>query len=145
METRKYDILQALRVFVAQRPGFDWHNYDSMSSYRSDYRPVLQEKHDFRTMLDQIWWRDSITADDIIQASEHAFSGRLTIREKGDRVVEIDYCTGQYFPTEYRAAACAVLASVLWHYWRADCETGDEIRKLARDQFGRGIASRWFN
>jgi hypothetical protein len=26
----------------------------------------------------------------------------------------LDYCTGQYFPTEYRRAACAVLASALW-------------------------------
>src|SRR3990167_287401 len=30
----------------------------------------------------------------------------------------IDYCTGQYFPTEYRKAACAVLASALWAWTR---------------------------
>ena len=144
---RKNDVMHALSAFVDQRPGFDLCNYDSMSSYRSDYNPVLREKHDFYQMLSQISWRDSITADDIIKASEHAFSGRLTIRECGDRRVEVEYCTGQYFPTEYRAAACAVLASVLWDYWRScDAEsTGDSIRKTARDNLGRGIASRWFN
>jgi hypothetical protein len=30
----------------------------------------------------------------------------------------IDYCTGQYWPTEYRRAVCAVLASALWEYTR---------------------------
>jgi hypothetical protein len=32
----------------------------------------------------------------------------------------LDYTTGQYWPTEYRRAAAAVLASALWSYWR-DC------------------------
>ena len=143
---RKNHVMQVLSAFVDMRPGFDLRNYDSMSSYRSDYNPVLQEKHDFYTMLSQISWRESITADNIIKASEHAFSGRLSIHEKGDNI-DIEYCAGQYFPTEYRAAACAVLASVLWDYWRScDAEsTGDSIRKTARDNLGRGIASRWFN
>lgn len=145
MNTEKLDILQALQAFVNQRPGFDLHNYDSWSSYQSDYRPVLQEKHDFESMLAQISLRDSITADDLLNASERAFSGRLKITLKPGRVVEVDYCTGQYFPTEYRAAACAVLSSVLWAYWREDYETGSEIRKQARRQFGRGLAGRWFN
>lgn len=33
-------------------------------------------------------------------------------------VATVDYCTGQYFPTEYRRAVCAVLASALWDYTR---------------------------
>jgi hypothetical protein len=32
--------------------------------------------------------------------------------------VSLDYCTGQYWPTEYRAAVCAVLASLLWAHAR---------------------------
>jgi hypothetical protein len=59
--------------------------------------------------------------------------------------VRVDYCTGQYFPTEYRAAACAVLATILWDYISPECKTGNDIRKWARAEFGRGIASRWFN
>ena len=75
-----------------------------------------------------------------------AFSGRLEITERSDGAIKIDYCTGQYFPTEYRKAACAVLAYSLWHYWR-DCgyDTYEQIQKQARAELGRGIASRWFN
>jgi len=48
------------------------------------------------------------------------------------------------------AAACAVLASALWDYYRADLppETenkGDKLRAKFRRMFGDSIASRWFN
>lgn len=146
MYTRKQYILNGLQEFVNQRPGFDLNNYDSMSSYRSDYRPTLRAKHDFETMLASLNWKDSVTADDIIKASEHAFSGRLSIKEHADQgYLTVNYCAGQYYPTEYRNAACAVLASVLWDYWRELESTGDSIRKIARKNFGRGIASRWFS
>jgi len=135
------DILDGLSSFVNQRPGFDWHNYDSMSQYRSDYNPVLQAKHDFHTMR-----RFSELYSVDIMAGQSAFSGRLEIKPGPDRRVEIDYCTGQYFPVEYRNAACAVLASAIWSYWR-DCgyDTGDKLRKKAHQEFGRGLANRWFN
>jgi hypothetical protein len=32
--------------------------------------------------------------------------------------VKVDYCTGQYFPTEYRAAVARFCASVLWDFVR---------------------------
>lgn len=32
--------------------------------------------------------------------------------------IKIDYCTGQYWPTEYRAAVCSVAASTLWDWVR---------------------------
>jgi hypothetical protein len=56
----------------------------------------------------------------------------------------VDYTTGQYFPTEYRNAACAVLAQAWRSYWRDCGYDADRIRKAARATFGRGIASRWF-
>lgn len=89
--------------------------------------------------------------------------------------VRIGYCTGQYFPTEYRRAVCAVLASALWYFTREQCmpsgpnkerlssgdtrywldsarkgagdfvSAGDWLRAHFRQQFGRGIASRWFS
>ncbi len=37
------------------------------------------------------------------------------------RAVKIDYCTGQYFPTEYRKAAARLMASVLWTWVREQC------------------------
>jgi hypothetical protein len=88
--------------------------------------------------------RDGIAAEGIVAACR-AFAGRLQLVER-DGAVAVDYTTGQYFPTEYRKAACAVLASALWDYAREQgYATGNEIRKWARQEFGRGIASRWFN
>lgn len=69
--------------------------------------------------------------------------------------VRLKYCTGQYWPTEYRAAACAVLASALWAYWR-DCCPDDEaarrglspgswVRCTARRELGAPLARRWFD
>jgi hypothetical protein len=83
-----------------------------------------------------------------LQEAFRAFSGRLSLVEGPGGSVSCDYCTGQYFPTEYRAAACAVLSTACWDYWRTDFPISNNIRKdilkRARRIFGRGIASRWF-
>lgn len=127
--------------------------------------------------------------------------------------IKIDYCTGQYWPTEYRRAVCSVAASTLWDWVRSRAmppenykvewknergewvptlplfddakeaeayaatireqkeregrtafdtvphgygmtlvfprvrglSPGDWLRRYFRREFGRGIASRWFN
>lgn len=163
----KTAILHALRAFIAQRSGIEFANYQSgdwkasRAAFMGDYRPILKHGRHARELLRAVELRDSITADDIIEASRHAFSGRLTIKVREDGAVAIDYCAGQYFPTEYRNAACAVLASTLWSYWRANMPTpttgrdgsqlydgmsaGDWLRRKARQEFGRGIAAQWFN
>lgn len=60
--------------------------------------------------------------------------------------VKINYVTGQYWPTEYRRAVCALMSSVIWAWLREDCncKTGDDIRKAARRELGASIARRWF-
>lgn len=165
METRKANIIAALRAFARQRPGLEYGNYGDPVAYRAEMRSILKYLHHAETLLANVAWRDSITADKLIHAAQHAYSGRLTIVEKGDKVA-IDYCTGQYWPTEYRAAVCAVLSAALWDYFRDNMpegqlvhnsETGDTfkryqgmragdyLRHTARREFGRSIASRWFN
>lgn len=141
----KTPILQALRHWIAQRPGLEFGNYGGMSSYRAEMRSITRDMHHARTMLDYIAWHDSITADMILDACR---SGRLSIKVDGDKVA-LDYVTGQYWPTEYRRAVCALASSVIWS-WLRDCAslglaTGDDIRKAARREFGRSIAQRWFN
>ena len=146
METRKANILQALRTFARQRPGMEFCNYGDVRSYRSELRSITKNLQHAEVMLANIAWRDSITADSLLSAASGAFSGRLSIVESDTGKVSIDYCTGQYWPTEYRRAVCAVLSSALWDYWRANgASTGDAIRKIARDELGRGIASIWFH
>lgn len=177
----KAAILEALRAFAAQRSGIDYADYGEPSSFMTDCRRILKDGREARALLRAIELRDSITAEDLIEATR-AFSGRLQITTTDaithdplpDGKVGVSYVTGQYFPTEYRAAVCAVCASALWTYFRANMpapdaakrtvsvgtgtfrheyETesyggltaGDYLRKQARREFGRGIASRWFN
>lgn len=166
-------MIAALRAFINQRSGIEWANYNcgdykrSREAFNGDYRPILKRGRQARAMLAVVEACDDITADDLIEASR-AFSGRLQFVERDGRV-GVDYCTGQYFPTEYRAAACAVLASALWAHFRKGMPSadghakrthgtfttehdtyggltaGEFLRKQARQQFGRGIAADWFN
>lgn len=147
---KKQTVITAIGKFISQRSGIDFRDYqsgdwkDSREAFMGDYRPMLRAGRDARTLLCAVSGRDGIEAKDIAEATR-AFSGRLQLVEKGESV-GVDYTTGQYFPTEYRNAACAVLATALWDYARKQgYETGDAIRKWARGEFGRGIASRWFN
>ena len=149
MDKRKEELLDALYRWVSQRPGLEFANYGDWSSYRSEMRSITKDLHDARALLTAVQWRDSITADAIIEASKRSFSGRLEIEELAGGF-SIQYCTGQYFPTEYRRAVCAVLSSVLWSYWRenspADVENrGNYIQFMAKREVGRSIASRWFH
>lgn len=142
------DLLDSLGAFVHQKPGFESANYGGdRSLYLQDYRPTLQHLHDAEKMLAAVRWRESITTEDIISASHRAFFGRLEISADANGRPVIDYTPGQYAPTEYRAAVCAVLAAALWAYWRRDMEpgSGHAIRRKAVDEFGRGIARRWFD
>ena len=71
--------------------------------------------------------------------------------ESSAHFYEIDYCTGQYWPTEYRRAACAVLAGAVWGWLRDECIKSTDgmqagnIRKAAAREFSRPVARRWFN
>lgn len=214
-DSRKQAICEALRTWVSQRPGFDPNNYDR-AGYLSDSRMVQRQLHDARELLRAVEL-SGITADALIAAFPRAFSGRLLLKvvERKDYFADgrsefrafLEYCTGQYWCTEYRAAACAVLASALWDYTREECmpvagayrveswtqlgkgrtrhtvvtnreaaalqlkdfggsdygsvcelhsqrgacgritwvSPGDWLRAHFRQQFGRGIQSRWFN
>lgn len=122
MEPRKEAICEALSKFIRQRPGLEFGNYGGVTSYRSECRDIARDKREAETLLAAVRWRDSISADALIQAAKHAYSGRLTIVAKSadpkHQLARIEYCTGQYFPTEYRKAVCAVLAAALWDYTR---------------------------
>ena len=145
----KEQIITAIRAFEAQRSGIEFRNYQcgdykqSRECFMGDYRPMLRAGRDARALLAYVAACDSITAEDIIKATS-AYSGRLQLAEREGKV-EVDYCTGQYFPTEYRKAACAVLSQAIWDYAAMVNRTGDNIHRWARETFGRGIASRWFN
>lgn len=139
----KSQIIEALDTFIRQRPGLDYGNYGDRKSYAAEVRSIGRDLKDARTLLQAVTWRESISADALIIASRHAFSGRLTIVTEGD-TVRLFYTTGQYWPTEYRKAVAAVCASALWAAWSTESNTAADIRRIAAHELGRGIAQRWF-
>ena len=137
-------IIAALRKWIAQRPALGFSNYGDMSSYRAEMRSIGRDLQHARAMVNYVAWHDSITAGMILSAADNG--GRLTIATDGDKV-RIDYVVGQYWPTEYRRAVCALMSSVIWAWLHenCNCETGDDIRKDARRELGQSIARRWFS
>lgn len=147
-------ILSALRAWVRQRPGLDPRNYissyrdtDGRRAYQGEARRIGQQLRDAEELIRAVEWRRTITSGELVTALDRAFSGRLTWNPVLSR---LDYCTGQYWPTEYRAAACAVLSRALWTYWRDDAapigkETvRDAIMRSAKANLPRGVFNRWF-
>jgi hypothetical protein len=154
----KAALLRALDNWISQRPGLDprdyiraWNDREGLSTYRAEARSITKDLHHARALLRYVGYRDSITAEDILRASRDAFSGRLTIVPLNDgEGFSVQYCVGQYWPTEYRRAACAVLASAIWDRIREDLppeieHKGDAIRKAARRELGAGLSRRWFH
>jgi len=134
----KSEMIEALYGFVAQRSGIDGRNYGgSREAFMQDYRRILRDGRDARIMLRLVFLFQGLPAETLADVLK---SGRLTWDGK-----RLDYCAGQYHPTEYRAAACRALASALWCYWRDNGrDSADQIRAAARQNLGRGIARRWF-
>lgn len=111
-------ILNALAAFVAQRPGLEYGNYGDPSTYRAELCRITKMRHDAEALIAKVR-QTGITAEALL-AAFRSFSGRLTPVVREDGAVALHYCTGQYWPTEYRAAVCSVLTTALWDYWRDD-------------------------
>lgn len=150
----KTALMETLYQWINKRPGLeprnyirDWSDQAGRRAYFSDARSITRDLHHARALLDYISRRDSITAEDILKASKDSFSGRLTINPAGDGF-SIDYCTGQYWPMEYRRAVAVVAASAIWDRLREDLppdSKGDAIRKAAKRELGNGLSARFFN
>lgn len=98
-------IFAAFKTWIAQRPGLEFGNYGDRRAYASELRSINKAKEAANKAL-----REAQTYPFNPQAMADAltgsFSGRLSWTG-----TEFDYTTGQYWPTEYRAAAQAVLES----------------------------------
>lgn len=130
----KPEILSALRQWVAQRPGLEFCNYGDATAYRSEMRRITRQRHDAETMIRFVEMAGTITAADL----ERELDGRCRLQLSAD-ADRLEYCTGQYWPVEYRAAVCRVLSQVIWEWLEGD------KRAAARRCFPRPIARRWFD
>ena len=110
-------ILNLLETFIRSRPGLEFANYGDVSAYRSESRAITKDRDQALTLLRYVQWT-SIDADALRAAFRSAYSGRLSLETDAKGRLRLHYTAGQYYPTEYRRAACAVLASAIWAYWR---------------------------
>ncbi len=176
----KAQIITALRAWIAQRPGLEYGNYGDPTAYRREMRSITKDRHHAEQLIRAVEL-SSMTAEQLKQGFS-AYSGRLEWKlvqmnrldspcadcgvkpnrehlescKGGQHSLEghkLTYCTGQYWPTEYRRAVCAVCASALWNYYRDDMvmaakpgeSPGDAIRRGFRIQYGKRMQERWFN
>lgn len=110
--------IAALVAFAAQNPGLEFGNYGAVAPYKQEQRSISEDWRRFKDAL-AIAVHEGVTDAHVIAEAPHAFSGRLEwvskdyLRQKHgintDYTPRWDYCTGQYWPTEYRKAAATLL------------------------------------
>lgn len=146
----KTQLCDALAAFIRMRPGLKFGNYGDHASYAKELRGITRDKRDAELLLARVRGETEITDRDLLEAAQSAFSGRLSIETHAAEAagrwdIKIDYCTGQYWPTEYRKAVAAVCASALWQHKRDHHETsGSALRNSFRREFGSALQKRWF-
>ncbi|MEB3207342.1 MAG: hypothetical protein VKK63_00305 [Synechococcus sp.] len=108
----------------------------------SESRAITKMLEHARILINAVEWREAgIKAEDIIEAGRLSYGGRLTWSEQRQ---DWDYCTGSYYPVEYRKAVCSVMAMCLIQYWFRDGFKASEMHSKAVIEFGKSIANRWF-
>jgi hypothetical protein len=136
--------LALLEKFVDQRPGLEFANYGDVRAYRNESAEITRDRSDFYELLRLASSLTSPTdLEFIVKKQLYTSSGRLTFDGRG-----LQYITGQYFPTEYRPAACRVLVSAIWFLMQLDTtlQTGHDIRKAIRRRLkSRRVARLYFS
>ena len=99
----KEEMVQLFTAFIEQRPGLDPRDYSTGPYYNQDRKLVTKQRQDALQELRVAAYGDyDYTAME--RALDGAWGGRLQY-ENG----KLDYTAGQYWCTEYRGAALAVL------------------------------------
>jgi hypothetical protein len=138
--------IDLLTKFVDARPGLCFADYGDRKIYFREMREITNDRGDFYELL-RLAYRltgDSEKLSETIKNHLEKSSDRLTL--SGEK---LQYITGQYYPTEYRPAACRVLSRIVWvelmNERKADgspvYETGTQIRSAIKRA---GISHRAF-
>jgi len=138
--TEKDLILSTLEKFIAQPPRLEVGNYVSGGNDWNGWRALRQERRsitkDLKTAKLLLPMVKAQVPLGILKEAFRAYSGRLEWNGKS-----LHYTAGQYFPTEYRKAVCAVFSQALWDTWR---EAGLSPRDTAERTLPKWV-SVWFN
>lgn len=142
-------IIEKLTKFVNQRPGLDFANYGDVKSFRNESAEITRDRTDYFELL-SLAATKMPNLNSRLEAHLRETNGRLKLNENG----ELEYCTGQYFPTEYRPAANRVLVDLIWAYHRdlkkpieftePLYKDAHEIRKAIRQFLSRRVMKTYF-
>lgn len=112
MKTINVTVLANEMVKLANsKPGFELANYSDMASYKSDYNHY-KKAADFNrsfTVNKLEYLLDKLSINQIDYAFSR-YSGRLSYDKN---TMKLDYCTGQYYCTEYQQALKMVITSIV--------------------------------
>jgi hypothetical protein len=118
------DALKMLASYAAKSPGLEfgdycrgWQDKEGRAAYFRESRQITKELHRVRDAIRQAYALD-VSDDLLIECSK---GERLTLERDGDNL-KIDYCVGQYWPTEYRSAVARLLERAI---------KSSELKKLA--------------
>lgn len=110
----KHEVSEKFYAWVNQKPGLEWVNYGNSAALRSEYRKIAQQKTRACEALNVF---NALPYDEIcLRSAMRYFSGRLSFDKSGN----LQYCTGQYWPTEYRLAAAVVLEGYVFELTRGN-------------------------
>lgn len=177
--TTQAPTLALLQKFVDSRPGLNFADYGDVRAYRNESAEITRDRSDFYELLrlalntlegfspnkqrnllglepinnpyfDEPWTTPDLREqrlDEKIKNYLTTTSGRLTLENN-----KLQYITGQYFPTEYRPAACRVLVSIIWNAFskiltdsKGDNVTGHDIRQAIKKHTSRRVGRLYFN
>ena len=103
--------LRMLAAYAAKNPGLDfrdycrgWQDKDGRAAYFSEARSITNDLRRVREAILAAYYA-GVTDNDLIECSQ---GERLTI-ERTPGGFDLDYCVGQYWPTEYRGAVARLL------------------------------------
>lgn len=136
------EVFKALEKWIGRRPGLDYRNYGQLAPYRAELRSIAQDKRRALKALEEARGLTPARPELLAEAFKRAFSGRLEWTNgitckcaicqddmcKDDcagnprEPWHLEYCTGQYFPTEYRKAAASVLETYIATWRQAEAE-----------------------
>ena len=103
--------LRMLASYAAKNPGLDfrdycrgWQDKDGRAAYFREARDITKDLDRVRKAILSAYYA-GVTDDDLIECSQ---GERLTL-ERTPGGFDLDYCVGQYWPTEYRGAVARLL------------------------------------
>ena len=104
-------VIKMLACYAAKNPGLDFRDYcsdyrdiDGRAAYFREARDITNDLRRVREAILAAYYA-GVTNDDLVECSQ---GERLTI-EPTNYGYKLDYCTGQYWPTEYRGAVARLL------------------------------------